>query len=182
MALKMEGRCTKEELYTTKQSLRPCHAIPLVVSTLTKRDWAAAQVSLRDVFYTIIEIAKATRQLQVPAEHISMMIMAMDAAPLSKGFATMAVFFVDVWGGLEAAGNPALWGTSWAINGPDNIAYLQAMDYCGRLNEETEGLEGVTHVVGGATKDHGGVPYSGWERDASYQPGEVGKQKLAVTG
>ena len=35
------------------------------------------------------------------------------------------------------------------MDGPDGIAYLQAMDYCGRLNEEIEGLEGVTHVVGG---------------------------------
>ena len=58
-ALKMESRCTKEELYTTKQSLRPFDAISVVVSTVTKRDEATTKVSLTDVVYTIIEIAKA---------------------------------------------------------------------------------------------------------------------------
>ena len=148
-ALKMERRCTKEKLYTTKQSLRPFHAIPVVVSTVTKRDRAAAKVSLKDVVSTIImiEIAEAPGQLQVPADPIKV-IVATHAAPLWKSSATRANVFVDVWGGPEAAGNPALWGTWWAMDGPDDIAYLQAMDYCGRLNEEIEGLEGVTHVVG----------------------------------
>ena len=146
--LKMERHCTKEELYTTKQSLRPFHAIPVVVSTVTKRDRAAAKVSLKDVVYTIIKIAKAAGQLQVPADPIKV-IVATDAARLWKSSATRADFFVDVWGGPEVAGNPTLSGTWWAMDGPDDIAYLQAMDYCGRLNEEIEGLEGVTHVVGG---------------------------------
>ena len=35
-ALKMDRHCTKEELYTTKQPLRPFHAFPVVVSTVTK--------------------------------------------------------------------------------------------------------------------------------------------------
>ena len=83
----------------------------------------------------------------IPADPIKV-IVATDAAPLWKSSATTADVFVDVWGGPEAAGNPALWGTWWTIDGPDDIAYLQAMDYCGRLNEEIEGLEGVTHVVG----------------------------------
>ena len=98
--------------------------------------------------YTSIEIAKAAGQLQVPADPIKV-IVATDEAPLSKSSATRAYAFVDVLGGPEAAGNPALWGTWWAIDGPDAIAYLQGMDYCGRLNEEIQGLEGVTHVVGG---------------------------------
>ena len=133
-ALKMERCCTREELYTTKQTLRPFHAIPVVVSTVTKRDRAAAKasVSLKDVVYTIIEIAKATGQLEVPADPIKV-IVATDAAPLWKISATRADGFADVWGGPEAAGNPALWGTWWAMDGPDDIAYLQAMDYCGGL-------------------------------------------------
>ena len=139
---------TKEELYTTKQSLRPFHAIPVVVSTVTKRDRAAAKVSLKDVVYTIIEIAKGAGRLQVPADPIKV-IVGTDEAPLCKSSATRADVFVDVWAGPEAARNPALWGTWWAMDGPDDIAYLQAMNYCGRLSEEIEGQEGVTHVVGG---------------------------------
>ena len=96
-ALKMERRCTKEELYATKQSLRPFHAIPLVVSTVTKRDRVAAKVSLKDVVYTIIEIAKAAGQLQVPTDPIKV-IVATDEAPLWKSSATRADVFVDVWG------------------------------------------------------------------------------------
>ena len=66
-ALKMERHYTKEELHTTKQSLRPLHAIPVVVSTVTERDRAAAKVSLKDVVYTIIEIAKGAGQLLYPS-------------------------------------------------------------------------------------------------------------------
>ena len=144
-ALKMERHCRKQELYTTKQSLRPFHAIPVVVSTVPKRDRAAAKVPLKDVVYTIIEIAKAAGQLQVPADPIKVRV-ATDAAPLWKSSATRADVFVDVWGGPKAAGNPALWGTWWAMDGPDDIVYLQAMHYSGRLNKEIEGLEGVTQV------------------------------------
>ena len=146
-ALKMERRCTKEELYTTKQSLRPFHAIPMVVSTVAKRDRAAAKVSLKDVVYTIIQIAKAAIQLQVPADPIKV-IVGTYAAPLWRSCATRADIFVDVWGGPQAAGNPALWGTWRAMDGADDMAYLPAMDYCGRLNEEIEGLQGGTHVGG----------------------------------
>ena len=108
-AMKMERHCTNEELYTTKQSLRPFHAIPVVVSSVTKRDRAAAKVSLKDVVYAIIEIAKAAGQLQVLADPIKV-IVATDAAPPWKSSATRADVFVDVWGSPKAAGNLALWG------------------------------------------------------------------------
>ena len=120
----------------------------MVLITVTKRDRAAAKVSVEDVVYTIIEIAKSAGQLQVPADPIKV-IVAKDVASLWKRSATRANVSVDVWGGPEAAGNPALWGTWWAMDGPDDIAYLQATDICRRLDEEIQGLEGVTHVVGG---------------------------------
>ena len=73
-ALKIERHCTKEALYTTKQSLLPFHAIPVVVSTVTKRHRAAAKVSLKDVVYAIVEIAEAAGQLQVPADPIKVIV------------------------------------------------------------------------------------------------------------
>ena len=97
-ALKIQRHCTKEELYTTKQSLRPLKAVPVTVSTVTKRDRAAAKVSLKDVLYIIKQIARAAGQLQDPAYPINVLV-ATDAAPLWKSSATRTDCFVDVWGG-----------------------------------------------------------------------------------
>ena len=129
--------------------------------------------------YTIIEIAKAAGQLQVPADPIKV-IVATDAAPLWKNSATKPDVFVDVWGGPEAAGNPALWGTWWAMDGPDDIAFLQAMYYCGRLNEEIKGLEGVTHVVGGLQRTMVVCPTADGKGMQVINPGRGGKQVLGV--
>ena len=63
-----------------------------------------------------------TKGTPIPLDPIKV-IVATDAAPLWKSSTTRAHVFVDVWGGPEAARNPALWETWWSMDGPDDIAY-----------------------------------------------------------
>ena len=62
------------------------------------------------------------------------------------------------------------------MDGPDDIAYLRAMDYCGRLNEEIEGLEGVTHVVEGLERTMVVCPTADGKRMQVINPGRQGNK------
>ena len=79
-------------------------------------------------------------------------------------------------GGTRGCRQSGPTGDMGAMDGPDNIAYLQSMHYCGRLNEEIEGLEGVTHVVGGLQRTMVVCPTSDGKGRQIINPGRGGNK------
>lgn len=134
-------QCTRQDLKDMRQQLLPYIAEPIELRPGVASKRSAAQVNLCDLVRVQLEIAKAGGGCQFRSNPVWVILCA-DATPLWRSSATRCDVFVDVWGGVEYAGEFGRWATWWVLDGADDAPLLRKLQDVANLNGQVDDLQG----------------------------------------
>ena len=135
--LKLERNCTRRELMEGRSKLLPYVATALEVSSRVVSRRSAAVCPLLEVVQSQLTLSRACGTFNIPCQDRLLIIICADATPLWQTWATKCDIHVTVWSKVvAAAGDVRRWATWWALDGPDDMHYLQAIDSKANLNHD----------------------------------------------
>lgn len=140
----LDRKCSFPDVIAAREALTPYVACPVVVTSDTGAARCAAYAPLIGIVRQFVRLAESLHVepvLQAPYP----LLITLDATALWHRGATRCDVFLHIWPEHSAVTNLALWATWWAMDGPDDAAFLQAMDK--HINADLNELldqEGVT--------------------------------------
>ena len=153
--LALHRECTRHDLAEAHTRLTPYSTTTYAINgpNMIERR-CAATTTLEDLVFTQLTIAETLGELEVETEKIWISICPHATALWHTSVTKIDVFVNCLASGFSAAGDIHKWVTWACMDGPDDAAWLRALDEDARLNAQIINLqESCTFLVKNETKE-----------------------------
>ena len=135
--LKLERNCTQRELLEGHSKLLPYVATAMEVSSGVVSRQFAAVCPLLEVVQSQLTLSRACGTFNVPRQDRLLIILCVDATQLWQASATKCNIHVTVWSeDVVDTADVRRWPTWWALDGPDDMQRVRAIDTQANLNQD----------------------------------------------